>query len=408
MVEPRARRMHAQVVLLATAQALFQTASTIVVTIGGLAGSLIAPSRVLATAPVASMFLGTALTMAPASMWMARAGRRRGFITGTLLGMLGGLLAAAGMYSGSLLALSLGTLLVGSHQAFAQFYRFAASETADDDFRPRAISLVLAGGIFAAVVGPPLAALGQPVLGAPFVGSFLIISLVCATAAMLMIPLRVPRPGRDGPQSKPRPLLAIMRQPSYAVALFAAATGSGVMILAMTATPLAMVGAHHGMAEAATVIQLHTLGMFVPSLFTGSLITRFGAVRIMSFGVALLSTHVLLSLTGVAIVSFGAALVALGIGWNFLYVGGTTLLTSTYASSEAGRAQAAHDLLVLLVVLASSFAAGALLEHLGWQLLNVVLLPWLLAAAIAISRLQRRLSRANPVDERPSQATRCR
>jgi predicted MFS family arabinose efflux permease len=402
----RVRRMRAQVVLLAAAQALFQTASTIVVTIGGLAGSLIAPSRALATAPIASMFLGTVLTTVPASLWMARAGRRRGFVTGALLGTLGGLLAAAGMYSGSLLALSLGTLLVGSHQAFAQFYRFAASETADDDFRPRAISLVLAGGIVAAIVGPPLAALGRPALGSPFVGSFLIISLVCATAAMLMIRLRVPHLRRDDPQSKPRPLVAIMRQPTYAVALFAAATGSGVMVLAMTATPLAMVGAHHGVTETATVIQLHTLGMFVPSLFTGSLIARFGAVRIMSFGIALLSTHVLLSLTGAAIVSFGAALVALGIGWNFLYVGGTTLLTSTYARSEAGRAQAAHDVLVLIVVLASSFAAAALLEHLGWQLLNVVLLPWMLAATIAISRLQRRPSRASQVSERTSQATR--
>ena len=190
----------------------------------------------------------------------------------------------------------------------------------------------------------------------------------------------------------PRPLGSIVRQPSYLVALFGAATGYGVMILAMTATPLAMIHHEHGIADAARVIQAHTLGMFLPSFFTGSLIARFGVLRIMLTGVAVLCAHVGMTLTGTGFNSFIAALVLLGVGWNFLYIGGTTLLTETYTQAERARAQAANDLTIFAVGLASSLAAGALLQLLGWQTLNVALLPWLGLAAFAILwlALQRR------------------
>ncbi|MBN9305907.1 MULTISPECIES: MFS transporter [unclassified Devosia] len=376
--------MHFQVFLLASAQALFQTASVLVMTVGGLAGSQIAPPE-LATMPIAAMFLGTAAMTFPASMWMARAGRRAGFIAGALLGVGGGLIAAIGIWLSNLALLSLGTFLVGAYQAFAQFYRFAASEVADEAFRPRAISLVLAGGVVAALAGPMLGRLGGPLVQPEYIGSFLLLALVSMLGAGIMLPLQVPAPKVDsGEAALGRPLRTVVAQPAYLVALFGAATGYGIMILAMTATPLAMVHHHHDLATAATVIQLHVLGMFLPSFFTGSLIARFGVLRIMLAGVLILAGHVLMTLTGTGFGSFAGALVLLGVGWNFLYVGGTTLLTTTYTAAEKGRAQATNDMTVFVVGLACSFGAAALLQTLGWQMLNLILLPWLALAALAL------------------------
>ncbi len=392
------RPMHRQVFILAGAQALFQTVSVLVMTVGGLAGGQIAPSPQLATAPIAAMFLGTAVATVPASMWMNRAGRRPGFITGALLGAGGGLVGALGIWLGSLLVLSCGTFLVGAYQGFAQFYRFAAGEVADEAFRPRAISLVLAGGIVAALAGPMLGRLGGPLLQPENVGSFLLLSVVSLVAAGILLALHIPLPvAPAGASSEGRPLKEIVRQPAYLVALFGAATGYGIMILAMTATPLAMVHHHHSLSDAALVIQAHVLGMFLPSFFTGSLIARFGVLRIMLVGVGLFVGHVLMTLTGNGFSSFVGALVLLGVGWNFLYVGGTTLLTGTYTPAERGRAQAANDMTIFAVGLACSLSAGALLQALGWQTLNMLLLPWLGAAALALAWLSLSGSRRNIV-----------
>lgn len=379
------RPMHWQVLILASAQALFQTASVLVMTIGGLAGAQIASRPELATMPIAAMFLGTAVTTFPASMWMVRVGRRKGFVVGAVLGVAGGLIAAVGLSFGSLGGLSFGTFLVGSYQAFAQFYRFAASEVADDTFRARAISLVLAGGIIAALAGPMLGRLGGPLLEPKYVGSFLLLALVSMMGAGVLLGLRIPPPKADvGEATQGRAWSAIVLQPVYLVALFGAATGYGIMILAMTATPIAMVHHHHDLATAATVIQLHVLGMFLPSFFTGSLIARFGVLKIMLTGVVILMGHVLMTLTGTGFRSFAGALVLLGIGWNFLYVGGTTLLMTTYTATEKGPAQATNDMTIFVVGLACSFSAGALLQTFGWQTLNVILLPWLAVAAVAL------------------------
>ena len=378
--------MHRQVLLLAIAQALFQTASVMVMAIGGLAGAAVAPNPQLATLPIATMFLGTAVGIVPAATWMTRVGRRAGFVAGAALGVGGGLLAALGVWLGSLWLVAAGTFLVGAYQAFAQFYRFAAGEVADDAFRPRAISLVLAGGVVAAIAGPQLGRWGSGLLGAAYAGSFLLLAGVSVLALLVLTRLRVPAPP-SAAQGPGRPLLAIMRQPAYLVALFGAATGYGVMILAMTATPLAMVQHQHHLSDATLVIQLHVLGMFVPSFFTGSLIARFGVLRVMMAGVALLAGHVLVSLTGTAFHAFAGALVLLGVGWNFLFVGGTTLLTTTYTPAERGRAQAANDLIGFAISLLASLAAAPLLHLLGWQLMNVMLLPWLAAAALAIGGL---------------------
>jgi MFS family permease len=378
--------MHRQVLLLATAQALFQTVAVAVMAIGGLAGAAIAPSPQLATLPIAAMFLGTAVATVPAATWMARVGRRPGFMLGAALGVGAGLLAALGIWLHSLWLLSAGTFLVGVYQAFAQFYRFAAGEVADEAFRPRAISLVLAGGVVAAIMGPLLGRWGGPLLQPAYAGSFLLLALVSLLATGLLLGLRVPASATQAAAGG-RSLSEIARQPAYMVALFGAATGYGVMILAMTATPLAMLHHQHNLGDATLVIQMHVLGMFVPSFFTGSLIARFGVLRIMAAGVALLAAHVLTSLTGTSFHSFAGALVLLGIGWNFLYIGGTTLLTTTYTPAEKGRAQAANDLAIFVVGLLSSLVAAPLLSAVGWQSLNLALLPWLAAAALALATL---------------------
>lgn len=379
------KHSHRQVFVLATAQALFQTASVLVMTVGGLAGSQIASRPELATVPIAAMFLGTAITTFPASAWMARVGRRAGFLLGATLGVLGGLIGAGGIWLGSLGLLALGTLLVGAYQAFAQFYRFAAGEVADDAFRPRAISLVLAGGVVAALFGPMLGRLGGPLLQPAYVGSFLILAIVSLAAFGALLALRMPNIAPDHVDTgKGRPWATIVTQPGYLVALFGAATGYGIMILAMTATPIAMTHHHHELATAATVIQLHVLGMFLPSFFTGTLIARFGVLRIMLAGVALLSAHVFMTWTGTGFGSFASALVLLGVGWNFLYIGGTTLLTTTYSPAEKSRAQATNDMTIFIVGLACSFGAGGLLEAVGWQTLNGLLLPWLAIAALVL------------------------
>ncbi|TFW39743.1 MFS transporter [Pseudomonas putida] len=377
--------MQRQVFLLACAQALFQTVSVAVMTVGGLAGTLVADRADLGTVPIASMFMGTAAAMFPASSWMARRGRRAGFILGALLGVLGSLIAAYGVWTASLPVMAFGTFLIGCYQSFAQFYRFAASEVADDAFRPKAISLVLAGGVIAALLGPTVGRIGGHLLPALYVGSFLILAVVSATAAVIMLALRMPDAQADHADPKlGRPWWNIVSQPVYLVALFGAATGYGIMILAMTATPLAMLQHHHDLSTAATVIQLHVLGMFLPSFFTGTLIARFGVLKVMLAGVIILTAHILMTWTGTSFQSFATSLVLLGVGWNFLYIGGTTLLTSSYAPAEKSRAQATNDMVIFAVGLSCSFGAASMLQTLDWQLLNTLLLPWLTSAALAI------------------------
>ncbi len=385
------------VLILAAAQALFQTGAVIVMTVGALAGLQAAASPRWATLPIATMFLGTALATFPASLWMARVGRRAGFICGALLGVAAGLVAAAGVRASSLPLLAAGTFLFGTYQGFAQFYRFAAGEASDPAFRPRAISLVLAGGVIAALIGPLLVRLGGLAIAPDYLGAFLILSALSLVAAAILPGLRLSRPETlAGAAASARSLTEILRQPTYLVALFGAATGGGVMILAMTATPLAMSHHHHGLDATATVIQLHVLGMFLPSFFTGGLIARFGAVPVMFAGVLLLLGHVLATLTGPGFNSFAGALILLGVGWNFLFVGGSTLLTTAYAPSEKAKAQAFNDLTIFAVALLSSLLAGGLHGALGWERLNLLLLPWLLSAALALAWYARPRARGIP------------
>lgn len=369
--------MHFQVFLLSIAQAFFQTVSIMVMTIGGLAGKKIAQIPELATLPIATMFLGTAILTFPASIWMARVGRRSGFIIGAMAGVVGSIVSLLGILFDSLLCYSLGTFLIGSFQAFAQFYRFAASEVASVSFRPKAIALTMAGGIVAAFAGPFLARLGGPLLSPEYTASFLIMAVIATLSAILLIGLKIPNHVKfDTKSAISRPLYKIILQPSYIVALFTAATGYGIMVLAMTATPLAMLN-KHGLDSVAIVIQFHVLGMFVPSFFTGTLIARFGTLRIMLMGVLFSIGYVIVSTLDTSFVCFLIALTLIGIGWNFLFIGGTSLLVKTYTPIEKGKAQATNDMSIFIINLLCSFSAAGLLNTLGWKWMNIALLPWL-------------------------------
>ena len=286
----------------------------------------------------------------------------------------------------SLALLAVGTFCVGSYQSFAQFYRFAASEVADDAFRSRAISFVMAGGVVAAIIGPTLARFGGPIFNhLEYVGSFLIITVVSLLAIGILSGLKIPDQVEVKTDfSAGRPWYQIVLQPTYLVALFGSITGYGIMILGMTATPIAMRHSHHELSAITTVIQLHVLGMFLPSFITGNLIARFGTLKIMLMGVMLFLCYIAMALSGFHFFSFATSLVLLGIGWNFLFIGSTALLTGTYTLEEKAKAQAINDMTVFVVGLICSFSAGAVLDIFGWKAMNLALLPWLAITTISL------------------------
>lgn len=373
------------VAALAGSQALMQISAVLLMTVGGLAGALLAPSKVMATLPIATIAVGMALTTIPAALMMGRFGRKAGFILGAFFGVCGGLLAGLAMVVGSFVLLCLGTALIGAYQGFGQFHRFAAAEAASDDFRSRAISLVMAGGVVAAVVGPHLGAFARHLLPAAYAGSFFGVAILSLAAIATLTFTRLPGPAVGSASDQPaRPLGEIARQPRFLAALGGAAIGYGVMITVMTATPLSMVDHHHAVGAAATVIQWHVLGMFAPSFFTGWLIRKVGVMPLMLCGVAILAAHVVIAISGVAFAHYVSALVLLGLGWNLLYIGGSTLLTETYRPSERAKVQAFNDFVIVGVVAAGSFCAGALNEAFGWRGLNLFALPFLAVAAVVI------------------------
>jgi MFS family permease len=388
------------VLALASTQALFQTSSVLIMTVGGLAGRLLAPELSLATLPIAMVTLGTAVATVPASILMGRVGRRPGFVLGTMFGAAGGTAATAGIVAESFALLCLGTFLVGIYQGFAQFYRFAAAEAVPAQFRSRALSMVLAGGIFAAFAGPHLGALTRDLMSdAAYAGSFAaVVALSVASAAILAATPLPPPPPKDTVTEPQRPFAQIARQPRFVAAIVGAATGSGVMILVMTATPLSMLAHDHSVSDAAFVIQWHVLGMFAPSFFTGWLIGRFGVASIMLAGVALLLGEVAMAVSGSGMLQYVAALVLLGVGWNFLYVGGSAMLLDTYTPSERGKVQALNDFIVVGATATAAFSAGALVEAVGWYGLNLAIAPFLMLAGVTIALAGKR----STITPRPS------
>jgi MFS family permease len=373
--------------ILAANQALFLVAAITVMTLSGIVGQRLAPTPALATLPIAMMMIGVVLASLPASLLMKRVGRRTGFVVGALVGGAGGgALSVWAIAQGSFWLFGAGNLLLGVYQAFANFHRFAAADVASPTFESRAISLVLAGGVVAAFLGPLNASRANDLLARlPDAGPYAVIVALAVVGAALHAWLRIPLDdeARTGQQ---RPMRAIRSDPAFGVALLAATVGYTIMILVMTATPLAMQHEGFGLPDAATVMQWHVLGMFAPSFVTGHLVARFGLPNILLTGTAVLVGSVAVAVSGRTMVHFWVALVLLGIGWNFLFVGGSALLATTHAPAERGKVQGINELVVFSAVAVGSLLAGALLHSVGWATLNLSMLPLLVLTAVTTWR----------------------
>jgi len=380
-----ARRETHNVAILVTSQVLFMVASITVMTLSGVVGQQLSPDPGLATLPIAMMMLGTVVSTLPASLYMKRVGRRRGFITGASLGgVAGGLLSFTAIALGSFALFCIGNLLLGLYQGFAMYYRFAAADVASPAFRSRAISFVMAGGVAAAFLGPWNASAATGLIDdVPAGGPYLVIAVLALLAIGLLTQLRVPPGGEPQPGEISRPMTVITTLPGFRVAVLAGAVGYAIMILVMTATPLAMRARGFDMSQVAFIMQWHVLGMFAPSFVTGSLIARFGVSRILLGGAALLIGTVLVANLGTTLAHFWGALVLLGVGWNFLFVGGSALLATVHNEAERGKVQGVNDLIIFTLVALASLMAGQLLHRLGWDALNLAMLPLILLVALA-------------------------
>ena len=383
--------MKRNVWLLAGCQALMNSGNSLLIATSALVGFKLAADKSLATLPLALQFFTSMLTTIPASFLMKAIGRQAGFMIGTLLGLVGAGLAAWGIVTGNFVYFCLAAALIGAFNGFGTYYRFAAADVATPDYRSRAISYVMAGGVVAALVGPNLAHwTSEWLAGIEFAGSYLSLLGIYGLSLVALLFVRVPAPTTTPAHAHGRPLADIARQPAFIVALAAGALGVGVMALVMTATPLAMHQHAHAFADTAFVIEWHLLGMFAPSFFTGHLIRRFGVLNVMLAGVALNIGCVAVNLAGTEVAHFWAALTLLGVGWNFLFIGGTTLLTETYTEAEKAKAQALNDFVVFTVITASSLSAGALQYQLGWRAVNLGVVPFIIVILGALLWFKRR------------------
>ncbi|MBL6616421.1 MAG: MFS transporter [Reyranella sp.] len=386
------RRSLRNISLLAICQALTQSCNTLMFASSALAVlTIVSPDmRMWANLPVTLQHLGVMLSVFPASMLMMRRGRKFGFRTGSAMGMIGASCAAIGLGMGSFLVMCLGGLFLGYAVANMQLYRFAAVELAPGHLRAQAISYVTAGGIIAGIVGPALArftpSLWVPMFQASFSAVILIHAIVFVVLGFIEFP-PVKAEDTTGPQ---RPLFQIVTQPAYMVACSGAMIAFGVMSFVMAASPLAIVQCGLKATEAPVTIFVHVMGMFVPAFFTGSLIGRFGVFNMMMVGIALLVLGVIVALTGLTEWHFRAALGLNGVGWNFLFVGATTLLTTTYRPAERGKAQAFNDFMVFGTTATASLMASVVLEVQGWAMLNYFALALVLIAftVIGVFRLR--------------------
>ena len=372
------------VAVLATNQALLFANNATAIAINGLAGYALASNKAWATFPVTGYVIGGALLTFPASLLMKRVGRRAGFSVGILVGMIGVAVCAGAVVLGDFWMLCLGTLILGAYNGFAQYYRFAAAEAAPSDFKSRAISLVLAGGLVGGIIGPETSKLTVDLLATKYLGAYLSLMLFLVIALAVVQMLRIAPPTEAEHREPVRPLGEIVSQPAFVVAAVSAALGYGIMNLLMTATPLAMGICGHPYASAAFVIEWHVIGMFAPSFFTGWLIKRFGLIQVMLAGAALLLVCVGIALAGISVANFWLALLLLGVGWNFLFIGGTTLLTEAYRPSERAKAQGVNDLAIFLVMATSSSVSGVLLERNGWGTLNLLAIPFIVAVVLCL------------------------
>lgn len=356
--------------LLACCQALLLTNAAGLVAMNGLVGYSLAESKALATLGVTTYVLGSALATMPMSLWMARVGRRRGFMAGAAINIVGCAIAACALFAGSFVLYCLATGVIGIYNAVGLQYRFAATEVAATADKATATSLVLAGGIAGGFLGPAMTRSGQHMFPTPFLGSFLLLAAVAVVALALQSLVDVPAPSAAESAGGGRRFREIASQPVFIIAAMSAAMGYGLMNLLMTATPLAMSFCTYPYTQAVIVIQWHVVGMFAPGLVTGNLIKRLGVLKIIVGGIAIMGIGALVALNGLTVTHFVAALMLVGVGWNFMYTGGTLLLAHAHAPAEKARVQGANDFIVFAVMGVSSLAAGALVSSVGWAIMN--------------------------------------
>jgi MFS family permease len=370
--------------LLAACQALLMTNNATLIAINGLAGLALAPNKALATLPVTCWVVGGAIATMPASFHMKRVGRQRGLSLGTLWGVVGALICAGAVWQQSFWLLCFGTLVFGTYNAYGQYYRFAAADVAGRDFKSTAISLVLAGGLVGGILGPSVSRYTVDLLAPRYTGAYLALIGFAILTLLALRFVRVPTPDAKTQAAKGRPLAEIARQPKFIVAVLAGAIGYGVMNFLMTSTPIAMGVCGHPYGDAAFVISAHVIAMFAPSFVTGRLIRRFGVLQVMFAGALLNFAAIGVALSGIAVAQFWWSLVLLGVGWNFLYIGGTTLLTETYRPEEMAKAQGANDQAIFIMMAISSFTSGLTVTAAGWERVNLYALPMVAAVALAI------------------------
>lgn len=382
------RRARRNVLLLALCQALYMTGTSMVITVTALAGTAIASVKSFGTLPLSLQFVATMAATIPASLFMQRHGRRAGFIVGALVGIAG---AAIGLYAllhANFVLFTLGSMLIGVLNGFAIYYRFAAADTADPAFKPKAISLVMAGGVAAAFLGPNLAKYTVDLFAASFAGCFAALVGLHILTILIMVMIDIPKPAAEDRKNSGAPLSQILRRPAIIVAILAGVAGYSSMNLVMTATPLSMVGHHFAFSDAAMVIQWHVFAMFAPSFVTGHLIARYGSPSIIMAGAALILICVAINLHGVSLAHYLIALIALGTGWNFMFIGGSALLTSAHDSAEKAKVQGLNEFLVFTSVALASFASGAVQYGLGWLAVNLFVVPLTVLALAATAWLK--------------------
>ncbi len=379
------------VAILVMAQAFLGAQMPMIFTIGGLAGQSLASNPCFATLPISLIVAGSMMAATPISAIMQRWGRRAGFFTGALFGALGGIVGAYGLYLGSFPVFLLGSLLTGVYMSAHGFYRFAAADTASEEFRPKAISYVMAGGLLSAIIGPQLVKATSQAFVIPFFGTYMAVIAVNVLGAALFLFLNIPKPpvpSHDAPKGRSR--IELLKTPVIAVAVICAMVSYALMNLVMTSTPLAVVGCGYTEGNAADVVTSHVLAMYVPSFFTGHLIARFGVEKIVAAGLVILAGAGAVALQGVDLGNFFIALVLLGVGWNFGFIGATTMLAGAHEPHERGRMQGLNDLLVFGGVTMASLASGGLMNCSGgspvdgWSAVNMAMAPFLVLAGGAL------------------------
>jgi predicted MFS family arabinose efflux permease len=373
-----------QVWLLAACQALLLTNTVILMAVSALVGYMLADNKMLATLPSMTYVIGSAVSAMPISAWMRKVGRRSGFMYGSLLAIVGAVIAAAAVMMKSFWGVCLGTFFIGCYNATGALYRFAAADAVDGDNKPRAISLVLAGGIIGGLLGPESSKLTKDWLAVTYAGTYLSLVGFAILALALQSRLQLPALTSASSDQPMRPLSEIARQPKFIVAVLAAALGYGVMNLLMVATPLAMNFCGHPFKEGVFVLEWHVVGMFLPSFFTGDWIKRFGVLKIILAGVVLNFVAIAINLSGVTVAHFWFGLVVLGVGWNFMFIGGTALLTETYHAHEKTRVQGFNDMLIFATMAISSSSAGFLVNARGWEMVNYTAVPALGVALVSV------------------------